>query len=188
MSYEIDREDIVLLLLDANRRLSGQDAFKGITRLEKLIFLLAMEKGLSPANRLFGFKAYKFGPFSKDVYEATEFLSGLDFLKVDERPLVSYYATTEEELLADETSQDDESVVVDAHEKIFTLTESGKTVATKLRELWQKEHPDDLKKIEDIVRGYAALPLNQIIRYVYRRYPAMAAKSVHPEAQFLPNA
>lgn len=184
MGYEIDREDIILLLLDSHQRVHGQRAFNGITRLEKLIFLLIKEKALAKADELFGFKAYKFGPFSKDVYEATEFLHGLRFIDIGERPLISFSATTEEDLLTDETSGD-ELASVTAREKIYSLTDDGKTIAEKLRGIWQQELPSDLAKIDDVVQRFASLSLNQIIRYVYRRFPDMAANSIHPEAERL---
>lgn len=178
---DVDREDILLLILDANRRIGGHEKFKGITRLEKLIFLLAKDRDCTVVDKLFDFKAYKFGPFSKDVYEASEFLRGINFVSVDERPVMSHYATTEEELLTEDTS-DEELSPIAAHEKVFTLTPEGKKVAEKLREIWQLERPADLARVDDVLRRFGMLPLNQLIRYVYRRFPEMAAKSVHPEA------
>ena len=41
------------------------------------------------------------------------------------------------------------------------------------------------QRIDGVVSRYGSLPLNQIIRYVYRRFPKMAEKSIHPEAQNL---
>lgn len=182
---EVDREDIVLLLLEANQRIAGRESFRGVTRLEKLVFLLAKEKGLAAADQHFGFKAYKFGPFSKDVYEATEFLRGLGFLTVDERPFASYSTAAEELLVADETSDEEETPAA-GHEKIYSLTPTGHTVAQRLREAWQKERPGDLAQIDDVVSRMGLMPLNQLIRYVYRRFPAMASESIHPEATKLP--
>jgi len=183
-TYELDREDVILLLLDTSVRLLGSPTFKGITRLEKLVFLLTKEGGNDVAG-LFHFTPYKFGPFSKDVYECTEFLRGLGLLDVSERSIESYYATAEEEELFREISDSDESAAVGAREKIFQLTENGNKVATRLRQIWSSERPQDLSKIEEIVTRYAGLPLNQIIRHVYGRYPAMATKSIHPEARKL---
>lgn len=187
MSYQIDREDLVLLLLNAHQRLASNAEFRGITRLEKLIFLLAKEQGVEAANDLYSFKAYKFGPFSIDVYEATEFLRGLGLLDISERSFTSYFASTEEELLAEEITEDDEEdgSPVTAREKIYSLTEAGKRAAESLRDIWEKERPKDLAKIDDTIRRFSILPLNQIIRYVYRRHPDMASNSIHPEAQQL---
>ncbi len=69
------------------------------------------------------------------------------------------------------------------HERLFLLTENGRKLAGKLRSSWEKEYPKHLSKLDDIVARYGSLPLNQIIRYVYHRFPKMAEKSIHPEAQ-----
>lgn len=180
MDYSLDREDIVLLLLQANQAQSGSPEFKGITRLEKMIFLLANENGVSSAEE-FKFEPYKFGPFSRDIYEAIDYLQGIDLVLVSEKPIPSYYATTEEEMLADSDS-DEDSAAVTAYEKTFCLTEKGKIVADKLHAIWQQMYPTELSNIEANVQRYSSLPLSQLIRYVYHRFPRMAEKSIHPEA------
>ena len=40
---QLDPEDIILLLLEANEKLLGKRALAGVTRLEKLLFLLQKE-------------------------------------------------------------------------------------------------------------------------------------------------
>lgn len=186
-TYQIDREDIVLLLLDSTERNLGGKELRGVTRLEKLIFLLANEAEVSDASNLFQFRAYKFGPFSADVYQATEFLGGINFVTLGERPVVSYYATSAEEYLTELTVEDaEENVGVTAmREKTFALTDAGKRAAANLREIWQRERPNELAKLDSIVKRFGGLPLNQLIRYVYRRYPDSAINSIHPEAQRL---
>ena len=64
---------------------------------------------------------------------------------------MSHYATTEEELLTEDTS-DRSSQPIAAHEKVFTLTPEGKKVAEKLREIWQLERPADLARVDDVLR------------------------------------
>ena len=189
---DVDREDVLLLLLDANERASGKPQFKGVTRLEKLIFLLSKEESGQFLEPLFEFKAYKFGPFSAGVYEATEFLSGLKLVDVEERGFPNAYSRMEEaalhESISDEVEVDGSTMSTAAREKLFQLTETGRSVAAKLRSIWTQERPDVLEKIDAVVRRYGALPLSQLIRYVYRRYPDMAARSIHPEANNLQGA
>lgn len=190
MDYQVDREDVLLLILDSFRRKTGSESLRGITRLEKLIFLLAKEQQLESANSLYGFTAYKFGPFSKDVYEATAFLDGLGLLEVTEAAPVSFYASTEEEALQNEVDDSigdgDDRVQPDIREKVFRLTEWGQNAAQNLRKIWEKSRSEDLAKIDDAVSRFAALPLNQIIRYVYRQFPKWAENSIHPEAKRIP--
>lgn len=183
-SYQLDREDIVLLLLDSVKRNLGNRELRGITRLEKLIFLLANEARVPDVDKHFQFTAYKFGPFSADVYEATEFLSGIDLVTLGERPVTSYYATSAEEHLTELTVEDDEENIKPAiREKTFELTEAGQRAAETLRGIWQQERPEELNKLDAIVKRFGKLPLNQLIRYVYRQFPESAKNSIHPVAQ-----
>jgi len=187
MNIEIDREDVLLLIFDAYERLFHKASFNGVTRLEKLIFLLAAEGDLKDIDNLFAFRAYKFGPYSKSVYEAAEFLESADFVRVEVKPYYSYFLAEEEkEFQRDiETEDDIPEPISSGHERLFALTDKGRAVAEKLRLVWEKDYPEHLRKIDTIVSRYGSLPLNQIIRYVYRRFPKMAEKSIHPEAQGL---
>jgi hypothetical protein len=187
---DIDREDVLLLMFDAYNRVFGKSGFNGITRLEKLIFLLGSEGGAGFVADKFAFRPYKFGPYSKGVYEAAEFLRGIDLVDVQLKPYYSYFMAMEQDRFNEEIGSDEEEVPapMSGHEKVFMLTEQGKIVAEKLRTIWGQEHPDILKGIDEVVQKYGSLPLNQIIRYVYRRYPEMAKESIHPEAKRLPNA
>lgn len=184
---KIDREDILLLIFDAYDRLFHKASFNGVTRLEKLVFLLAAEGGVEEINSLFAFRAYKFGPYSKAVYEAAEFLQSVGLVAVEVKPYYSYFLAEEEkELQRDiEAECDVDEPVPSGHERLFSLTDNGKAVAEKLRLIWEKEYPEYLRNIDVVVSRYGSLPLNQIIRYVYRRFPRMAEKSIHPEAQGL---
>ncbi len=185
MSTEIDREDVLLLIFDAYERLFHKAAFNGVTRLEKLVFLLAEEAGLTDIGQMFAFRAYKFGPYSKGVYEAADFLQSADLVDVEVKPYYSYYLAEEEKELQRDIETDDEmgEPAPSGHERLFTLTDNGKALASKLRAIWEQEYPDALSKVDQIVSRYGSLPLNQIIRYVYRRFPKMAENSIHPEAQ-----
>jgi hypothetical protein len=187
MSIEIDREDVLLLIFDAYERLFRKAAFNGVTRLEKLVFLLAEEAGLKDVGQLFAFRAYKFGPYSKGVYDAASFLQSANLVDVEVKPYYSYYLAEEEKELQRDTETEDEieEPSPTGHEKLFALTKNGKALAGKLRSIWEKDYPDALNQIDQIVGRYGSLPLNQIIRYVYRRYPKMAENSIHPEAQKL---
>src|SRR5580698_2138268 len=133
MSLEIDREDILLLLFDANERLFKRRAFNGVTRLEKLVFLLGHEEDVPEIEPLFAFRKYKFGPYSKALYEATEFLQSTELVKVENKPYYSYFLAEEQkELERDIEPEEDSQEVSTAHERLFMLTDSGRTLAGKL--------------------------------------------------------
>lgn len=208
---QLDPEDIILLLLEANESLLGKRAVGGVTRLEKLLFLLQKETGFEKMDSFYQFTAYNFGPFSKEVYEALDFLEGCELIQVKERMHSSYYSNVGEILLLQEianvgeiellqeiseveaeevTEVEDEEVpkvttdnAIGVTEKLFTLTENGHKVTQKLRQMIEKRRPKDIEELNGIIRRYAKLPLNQLIRYVYSKYPEMTVKSIHPEAK-----
>ncbi len=204
IEIQLDPEDIILLLLEANEKLLGKRALAGVTRLEKLLFLLQKETGFEKMDSFYEFTAHNYGPFSKEVYEALDFLEGCELIQVNERVHSSHYANVGEILLLQEIANvgeirllqeiseegEAEEVTTDnaigVTEKLFTLTENGHKVAQKLRETIEKRRPKDIDGLKSIVRRYGKLPLNQLIRYVYRQYPEMTVKSIHPEAKRLP--
>ena len=195
----LDPEDIILLLLEANEKLLGKHALSGVTRLEKLLFLLQKETDFEKIGSFYEFTAHNFGPFSKEVYEALDFLEGFELIQVKERVHSSYYANVGEVLLLQEIANVGEILLlqeisegevdevttdnaIGITEKLFTLTEDGHKVAQKLRQTIEGRRPKDIEELNGIIRRYGKLPLNQLIRYVYRQYPEMTVKSVHPEA------
>ena len=188
---EVDREDVILLLLEANQKILGKEAIAGVTRLEKLLFLLQKESGFDRMDSLYQFTAHNFGPFSKEVYEALDFLEGFELIEVRERMHPSYYANVGEILLLQEISEGEFDEVntgntIAVREKLVCLTQKGREVAQKLRQAIQERRPRDVEELEGIIRRYGKLPLNHLIRYVYRKYPKMTEKSIHPEARRVP--
>lgn len=180
MTAELDREDVVLLILHANERLLGNPIFRGVTRLEKLAYLISQLSQTRDLGEMFDFRAYKYGPFSAKLYDAVNFLEGIDLLTSSRRPNVSPYAAAEEEEMLGDA---DEVAPAFGHERTFALTEPGRRAAQALRDAWTRQRPHDLATIDDVVARIGPLPLSQIIRYVYTRYPDMTGKSVHPEAK-----
>ncbi len=81
--------------------------------------------------------------------------------------------------VSEESGEEDIGVT----EKLFSLTDNGRTVARKLREAIAARRESDIAELDGIVLRYGNWPLNQLIRYVYRKYPEMTVKSIHPEAQ-----
>lgn len=185
---QLDREDIVLLILEANERLLHKSTLNGITRLEKLLFLLEKETNFDGIGTFFKFVPHNFGPFSKEVYEAVEFLVSCELIVKRERLYTSPYANSEELKLLSEISDSDYSGQakdnsVQVSENLFELTPNGRKVANLMRDSINRTKPEDIFQLDSLVLRYGATPLNHLIRYVYRQYKEMTTKSIHPEAQ-----
>lgn len=184
---QLDREDVVLLILEANERLLRKSVLNGITRLEKLLFLLERETDFEGVGDFFIFEPHNFGPFAKEVYAAIEFLSACELIEVREKSYASPYSNADEMKLLSEISENDFSAApsepaIQVTEKQFALTDNGRKVAKIMRDAVCRRRPSDIDQLDSLVRKYGTWPLNHLIRYVYRQHPDMTTKSIHPEA------
>lgn len=159
--------DLVLLLLAAPTKVGGaEDRINGITRLEKLLFLASQETDvLKQVEDPFRFKAYDYGPYSKEVYEAVELLEEAGLLE-EQRVLEGRALDEMEELAA--ATEEREGI-----ERRYVLTEEGRAVARLLAQ----RSPEVSEKLATIKDKYAGMPLGRLIRYVYQQYPPYAEKS-----------
>ena len=168
---QLENTDLILLILAAPTSMpSLKNKICGITRLEKMIFLLQEETDISQVlAELFTFEPYDFGPYSSQIYDSIELLKSLDFVREERVHTGSSF-----DLLETRSFTVPEGVDEEAYERNFILTERGKKVAnlliTRLSE-GQKE------KFTSIKEKYGRLPLSQLIRYVYRTYPEFAERS-----------
>lgn len=160
--------DLVLLLLAApSKAAQGSGRINGITRLEKLLYLASRESDV-PLNvtEPLRFVPYNYGPFSKGIYEAVDLLEEAKLL-------------TEERAVDGATIDNAEEAglgtgATEYVERRFVLTEDGRAVAGLLG----AEHPVVLQLLSRIKDRYADLSLNQLVHYVYTRYPEDTVKSV----------
>ncbi len=180
-----DKIDLVLLLMAAPDSRGRISPLRGITRLQKLLYLVEKESDLdlSKLDRedRFDFKAYKYGPFAKEVYEAVDFLENADFLNATKGEHQDVYNREESLPIAEELDpnpDDDASVHPDVappkEERTFELTPTGKLLAERLRERLKEE---DWESIQAIKRKYGDRSLSSLIAYVYRTYPESASET-----------
>src|SRR3954464_11076553 len=82
MPPQLDQTDAILLLLAAETS-NPKQRFRcdGITRLEKLVFLLKQETDFdSEVSDPFTFEAYHYGPYSREIYDAVDFLKAMQLI------------------------------------------------------------------------------------------------------------
>lgn len=171
LADSLEGSDLVLMLLAAPTNVaSARGRVNGITRLEKLLYLVEKETSVadSVAGERLRFKAYNYGPFSKDVYEAVELLEQSGLL-TEERVIDGQTIDSMEDVSVTGAVEADEYV-----ERRFVLTEDGRLVANLLTQ----HHPDVAKQLTGIKDQYAARSLSGLIRYVYKTYPDSARNSV----------
>jgi hypothetical protein len=167
---ELVGSDLVLLMLAAPTKvLTAQGRVNGVTRLEKLLYLADRETDVSASvlDERLVFKAYDYGPFSKEVYEAAEILEEAGLVR-EERQVSGQSVDGLEDVEVTGAVEDDEYVT-----RCFVITPHGEAVAGLLA----GQHPDVVRALSGIKDRYASRPLASLIQYVYRAYPESAVNS-----------
>lgn len=164
--FEVD--DAIVLILGAPTPYPAlKDRLEGITRLEKLVFLLEKETELG--QRLTespDFTAHHFGPFSVKIYHAVEILKAAELLK-------------ETGKLSDSPDESWESANIVGEEapyatRDFELTDKGRRYFIALSSELPKSAVRAASQLKD---QFGVLPLRQLIRYVYKRYESFTERS-----------
>ena len=161
LDLPIEVDDAVILLL-GGLHLATSGGVEGITKLEKLVFLLERE---SLVGRCLTenpeFSSHTFGPFSEKVYRAVDTLVAaelvLDSAKASD--------TNEDSWEMEQIIGIDEARYLT---RTFTLSERGKLYYNALLLALPTEISDQLAEFK---RRFATLPLRQLIRYIYLKYP-----------------
>ena len=171
MGARLEVDDTIVLLLGSPSQysqLSGR--VNGITRLEKLVFLIEQEGDLDAfLAETAEFEPHNFGPFSKKIYQAVETLEAYELL-VEENA----YADTSDD------TWENESIIgleepINYSERKFVLTEKGR----KYYDALVSEVPPDIPhKVGQLKDRFGALPLRQLLRFVYTRYEDYTTESV----------
>ncbi len=164
----IETDDVIVLILGARGGSDSPGRLEGVTRLEKLVFLLERETPVrSWVTEVADFRSHKFGPFSAKIYKALETLAAYDML--EDSALVSDN---------DEDRWETFNILVDDLDpyttRTFQLTERGMRYYRALIALLPAEAEEILT---DFKERFATLPLRQLVRYVYERYPEFTDKS-----------
>lgn len=164
---DLDTDDLIVLLLGAQGRSArSRGRIDGITRLEKLVFLVEQEGGFEAIGTDSGFEAHNFGPFSAEIYKAVDVLAAAGLI-TDSR------STTPSR----EETWEAESVIGDGPHapRSFALTERGERYFNALVSELPVAEMEGLSRFK---RTFGELPLRQLIRYVYEKYPAFTDKSL----------
>jgi hypothetical protein len=176
-----NRADLMLALLyaDAGARAEPSPVV-GITRLEKLLFLLTADEGLLkdvPPDEAFTFVPFRMGPWTQEVYDEVDFLESLGLISKESTEKRSAAdAVHDEELFSD--------LVIDKYQKsaaqvsdeaeVFRLTEDGKKKALAL---WNRLTDDEKAKLRRIKQSFNTMNLRQLLRYVYKKHPEYTTES-----------
>ena len=161
--------DLLLLLLYVN----NQEEIIGITRLEKLIFLLIQEKRFKKFQKEFGYIEYDYGPWSSQIIDNIEALSSYGLVEIEERSLPVF----EKDYYQDDIELDLDLIREFYENKTlaYSLTPNGIKVS---QELFASLIDKEKQVIQRIKNQFNKMPLRQLIRHVYHFYPEFTKKSI----------
>jgi uncharacterized protein YwgA len=174
---EISNKNLLLLMLGVgNDKGEMSKGINGITRLQKLLFLLENEEGLMKIEGGYQFEAYKVGPYSSTIYDNLEFLENLGFIKSETSGVATEEEAADLDFTFEELMDDEDIKTPDAYdEKRFTLTQEGIDKVKSL--LGSKEYKPIIDSIRKIKSKYGNYSLDDLLYYVYTKYPDMTTES-----------
>ena len=166
----LEVDDIIILLLGApssNPMLVGK--LKGVTRLEKLMFLVERETSINEIiEEGMDFTAHNFGPFSAKIYQMLDILAAAQLIEDSSKLSDSMEDSWEASEVIGEP--------IDSFAtRDFELTERGNRYYQALIAELPKAVESELTEIKD---RFANLPLRQLVRYVYQKYPDYTENSI----------
>lgn len=170
--------DLLIALLAAPGE-SGRagEPVNGITRLQKLLFLLEQGEGpaaVVAAAKEFAFDAYKMGPFSKSLYKDLEVLTSLGMLSTSR---LEYVMADDGD--PEEVDQDDRANLEDRPKKVvestqYRLSDVGMKAGADLLAGMKRK---DREALTEFKKYFNSIPLRQLLIFVYRKYSDYTTKS-----------
>ena len=182
----INRKDLILLVLGVDVKDGFGEGINGITRLQKFLYLLEREENHKPNSNGFEFMAYKAGPYSAKLYDDLEFLENLGLINSELAGEATEGEAVEvemsfEELMGDcsdtvEGAPSDAIMTADVYEeKRYRLTEKGKDRVAKLFQ--RAEYEPVVNGIRRIKSKFGKYSLDDLLYYIYTKYDEMATES-----------
>lgn len=160
------KELMVLLLHAPNKR--GDSAVRGMTRLQKLLFVIEQKLAVQS-----GFYPFNYGPFNEEVNDAARALEVAGFIRSSE--LATSGPPSFQQMMAtvaERAGPEGEGKVLE-----FALNDRGHEAAEALRNS-SPSYEQLFKFVESVRKDWDAADLNELVGRVYETWPKYAEKSV----------
>lgn len=167
---------IVLLLYSPGSEGKSGESVRGITRLDKLLYLIVKETRVGETlERELDFEAYDYGPYSNRVYDIVEELKDANIIETEPVKYDTYEEISDIDFMDREVASDENAVTVQKQQtQIYSLSPAGMKAGQKLFELLTLEEREGILAIKS---KFNHIPLRDLIEYIYRRHPESAVKS-----------
>jgi len=157
-------ESIILLLYLSKK--NKMDGIRGLTRLEKLLFLLEKERHFSIEG--YHFEADRFGPLEMKVYDDLETLEQMGFIT---KQSAETFDTIE---YKDIQFHDSKEYDIKIKPEKYLLTLKGQILAKKIFNSLTKS---EREAFNEIILKFNTLTLTEILRYIYTKFEEFARNS-----------
>ncbi len=173
MAIESAADLIMALLYSPGKSNQPGEEVRGITRLEKLVFLLLKEaKFEMQLGKELSFEAYDFGPYSGTVVDVLDALQGEDLVRTAKIESASLKEVADG-LIAAQTAGEMEGAPPKTV-LLYGLTERGERVGHVVFQSLSREEREAITRLK---ARYNSMNLSDLLEYVYRQYPRMIHKS-----------
>ncbi len=168
--------DVLLVLLYANDGVIDRASVEGITRLDKLMFMLSKtQEFVTLFENDYEFTPYNFGPYATELLDDIEALGEEGFIQCNTAGhQKSATETRDAESIDEETGEEDVSWVMYPFQS-YSLTSDGVEAAERL---YNSMTSKQKSKILEIKRTFNRMPLTSLLKYVYEEFPESASKSL----------
>jgi uncharacterized protein YwgA len=170
--------DALLMLLYAPENDKDSSPIAGITRLDKLMFILSKT---SEFEALFEgdykFIPYNFGPFATELLDDLEALVEEGIIKRSKSTATHEASETRDAEVVDEETGElpDSEINWDMYSyDIYSLSDKGKEIAARI---FSSAASVQQKRIVETKGVFNKMPLSSLLRYVYEKFPDYAEES-----------
>ena len=158
---ELTGKKAILIIL---RRCEGKNNLMGVTRIQKLAFLLTLEDELRYLNNELKYDAHYYGPYSETITNGLEILSDNNFIESNTIQFEKLNQNRADERVIEDHMEIKEYIQT----KDYKLTEAGRLIA----DYYFKKLDDNEKKlINSITDEYGQLELIELLKKVYKIAP-----------------
>jgi len=175
MSIESGAEAIIVLLYAPGNTGRVGENIRGITRLDKILFLVLNEEKIwGKVAKDLQFEPYDYGPYSNKLYDYVELLKDTGLVEV-RRVQPSRFEEVSDAFVSDmQVAFEGVSVRPEREAEIYGLSEKGMKLGERL---YESMTPREREAIERIKKKFNATPLERLLQYVYTKFPEYASRS-----------
>jgi len=170
--------DLLLVLLFApGPKKKECEPIEGITRLQKLIFLLNQGKGPNSLVKIakeYEYKAHKMGPYTDSLREDIDALISFGLVGTERLRYLISDDKDDPDYDVDDPDYKQEEKCKRVESQKFFLTKNGKEAG---KELWHSLSSKDRDALKEFKAFFCSLTLRQLLIFVYDQFPKFTVKS-----------